>query len=202
MYNAQRGETGHFDRGSVWCGRADSSRAHGSRAACKATRSAARRNGGLRRTRLPLAPPPTRRATRRAWTGEVTRSCDLVPGPARLFLLRRAGFVTGSRRVRNGPWGHVRLGRKRPAGASGFYLLGEGRRAIRWYGAFPFGSDLLDSRIRGISLLAFVSRSLRHSVLVWDTGIFAQWIPQSCIHRHRLSRNPRKGSTRDGPVSP
>jgi len=98
----------------------------------------------------------------------------LVLRAARLFLLRWAGFVARGRRVRSGPGGHVRLGGPRPTSAGRFYLEREGCRALRRNGTLPLGSDLLDPNICCRSLLAFVSRSLRHLVLVWDTGISAE----------------------------
>jgi hypothetical protein len=93
----------------------------------------------------------------------------LVLRAARLFLLRWAGFVARARWMRSGPGGHVRLGWPRATGTSRFYLERKGCCALRRNGALQVGSDLLDPQILCGSLLALVSRPLRHVVLVWDT---------------------------------
>src|SRR5450759_2211385 len=127
----------------------------------------------------------------------------LVLRAARLFLLGWAGFEARSRRTRSGPGGHVRLGGPRPTSAGRFYLEREGCCALRRNGALPIGSDLFDPHILCRSLLAFVSRPLRHLVLVWDTRHLRRLGQPSCAHRRRLSRNPlqRAGQRRSrGPT--
>src|ERR1035437_5861655 len=113
----------------------------------------------------------------------------LVLRAARLFLLGWAWFEARSRRGRSGPGGHVRLGGARPTSASRFYFERAGCRAFRRNGAFPVRSDLLDPHVACRSLLAFVSRSLRHSVLVWNTRHLRRLGPLFCAHRRRLSRS-------------
>ena len=125
-----------------------------------------------------------------AGLGSAAMRLALVPRAARLFLLRWAGFVARAWRVRSRPGGHVRLGWPRPTSAGRFYLEREGCRAIRRNGALPVGSDLLDPCISCRSLLAFVSRPLRHLVLVWDTRHLRRLGQLFCAHRRRLSRSP------------
>jgi hypothetical protein len=55
------------------------------------------------------------------------------------------------------------------------YFEREGCCALRRNGALPVGRDLLDPNVRCCALLAFVSRPLRHLVLVWATGSSAEW---------------------------
>jgi hypothetical protein len=53
--------------------------------------------------------------------------------------------------------GHVGLLGPRPTSSGGFYLSREGCHALGRNGALPFGRNLLDPHVLGITLLALVS---------------------------------------------